>query len=47
VVALGKPIETIRITDVGADGDIRYYRDKNGIHYVPKRSVDELIVNRE
>jgi len=45
VVALGKPVETVMITNVGDDGDIRYYRDENGIHYVPKRSVDELIVN--
>jgi len=44
VVALGKPIETVVITNVGDDGDIRYYRDANGVHYVPKRSVDELIV---
>jgi len=45
VVALGKPIETVVITPVGKDGDIRYYRDENGVHYVPKRSLDELIVN--
>lgn len=45
VVALGKPIETVVVTNVGDDGDIRYYRDENGVHYVPKRSLDELIVN--
>lgn len=45
VVALGKPVETVVITKVGADGDIRYYRDEEGNHYVPKRSLDELIVN--
>jgi nitroreductase len=45
VVALGKPVETVVITDVGTDGDIKYYRDENGIHYVPKRSTDELIIN--
>jgi len=45
VVALGKPIEKVVITTVSDDGDIRYYRDENGIHYVPKRSVDELIIN--
>jgi nitroreductase len=45
VVALGKPIETVVITNVGEDGDIRYYRDENGVHYVPKRSVEELIVS--
>jgi len=45
VVALGKPVETVVITNVGNDGDIRYYRDENGTHYVPKRSLDELIIN--
>ncbi len=45
VVALGKPIEKVVITNIGDDGDIRYYRDENGVHYVPKRSLDELIVN--
>ena len=44
VVALGKPIEKVVITSVGEDGDIKYYRDENGVHYVPKRSLDELIV---
>jgi len=43
VVALGKPIETVVITNVKEDGDIKYYRDANGVHYVPKRSVDDLI----
>lgn len=45
VVALGKPVETVVITNAGEDGDIKYYRDENGVHYVPKRSLDELIVN--
>ncbi len=40
VVALGKPAETIEIVDV--KNDIKYYR-KNDIHYVPKRSLSELI----
>lgn len=45
VVALGKPVETVVITDLAEDGDIRYYRDDKGIHYVPKRSLEELIIN--
>ncbi len=43
IVALGKPAEKIIIDDVN-DGDIRYWRDDQNIHHVPKRSLDELIV---
>jgi len=45
VVALGKPVEEVVITTVGEDGNFKYYRDENGVHYVPKRSLEELIIN--
>lgn len=44
VVALGKPRERPVIEAVGPDGDIKYWRDKNGVHHVPKRSLRELII---
>ena len=44
VLALGKPIEKVVIEQVGSDGDTRYYRDKEQVHYVPKRSLDEIII---
>lgn len=43
VTALGTPGEEIRLTSVDSTGDIRYWRDEEGIHYVPKRSRDQLI----
>lgn len=44
VLALGKPVEQVVVTEVGADGNTKYYRDAAGTHYVPKRSLRELIV---
>ena len=45
ILALGKPKETVLIDAVGADGDTRYWRDAQGVHHVPKRSLDEIIID--
>ncbi|MCX7987459.1 MAG: nitroreductase family protein, partial [Bacteroidales bacterium] len=43
VIALGKPAEKIVIDPMPANGDFKYWRDEEGIHHVPKRSLSELI----
>ncbi len=43
ILALGKPDETVEITDEAEDGAVTYYRE-NGIHYVQKRSLAHLII---
>lgn len=43
VLPIGKSIENIQLVDMPADGGCNYYRE-NGIHYVPKLSVDDLII---
>lgn len=43
-VALGKPREQVVIETVGDSGDVKYWRDKDGVHHVPKRTLQELIL---
>lgn len=44
VLAMEKPKERVMFEDVGPDSDTKYYRDADGVHHVPKRSLDDLIV---
>ena len=43
VIALGNPKEEIHIVPAG-EGGTRYYRDANGVHYVPKLALEDLII---
>lgn len=44
VIALGKPAEDVLLESVSADQDVHYWRDEKGRHHVPKRGLDELIL---
>ncbi len=43
VIAVGKSIESIRMTEIAAEENHGYYR-KDGIHYVPKVRIDDLLI---
>lgn len=44
VIALGKPKEEVRLEPLGPSGDVRYWRDESGVHHVPKRSLDDIVI---
>lgn len=43
VIAVGKPAETVVLTEA-SNGQTTYYRDENGVHYVPKRPLEEIVL---
>lgn len=45
VLALGKANEKVILENVKEDGNIKYYRKENSIHYVPKRKLIDLILD--
>ena len=46
VIALGKPKEKVVLEELSQDGDIRYWRDDEGVHHVPKRDLASILVGR-
>jgi nitroreductase len=45
VLALGKPKEVVVIESLPPGGSIRYWRDADGVHHVPKRALEEIILD--
>lgn len=44
VNALGYPKEQVVIEDMGPDGSVKYHRDAQGVHHVPKRSLEDIVL---
>lgn len=45
VLAIGKPKEIVVLDELDESGNVRYWRDEQGVHHVPKRKLDEFILN--
>lgn len=46
MLGLGVAKEERRIVPLPEDGSVSYWRDAEGVHYVPKRDLDDCIVGR-
>ncbi len=46
VIALGEPAEDVIIENIKND-DFKYWRSNDGVHHVPKRGLDEIIVTNK
>ena len=44
VLAIGKGTERIVLDEVHTGSDLRYYRDADGTHHVPKIAISELLI---
>ncbi|MFC2035577.1 nitroreductase family protein [Chloroflexota bacterium] len=44
VLALGKPRERVILETVGPDGNTTYWRDNDSVHHVPKRRLEDIIL---
>ncbi len=44
VVALGKPDETVILTEAQDKENVAYYRT-HGLHFVPKRKLDDILID--
>mmetsp|Transcript_8215 Transcript_8215/g.4353 ORF Transcript_8215/g.4353 Transcript_8215/m.4353 type:complete len:193 (+) Transcript_8215:831-1409(+) len=44
VIAIGVPAEKVVIETVNTNNNIRYYRCSNDIHHVPKRKLEDIII---
>ncbi|MBN1901757.1 nitroreductase family protein [Candidatus Sumerlaeota bacterium] len=45
VLALGRPDEKVVLETATSPDNVKYWRDAEGVHHVPKRPLKEIIIN--
>ncbi len=45
VIALGSPVEQVQIDDIDENGEIKYWRDEQQLHHVPKRKLQDVLID--
>lgn len=45
ILAIGKSMEKAEIREIDAGESTNYYRDENGTHIVPKRKLEDIVIN--
>lgn len=43
-IAFGHPVEKVLLDDF--EGDVKYFRDENQVHHVPKRSLKDVLIKQ-
>jgi len=46
VLALGRPSEKVKLEYIESSEGIQYWRDENNVHHVPKRPLEEIIIQK-
>ena len=46
LLGLGVALEVRKVAEVPESGSLNYFRDANGVHYVPKKPLADLIIKR-
>ncbi|MFC1839002.1 nitroreductase family protein [Thermodesulfobacteriota bacterium] len=44
VIAIGKPGEDIVVETMNRKDSVEYWRDEDGVHHVPKRALEDIII---
>ena len=45
IIAIGRTGEEVILEEMGKDDSVKYWRDNNGIHHVPKRALNDIVVH--